>query len=64
MTVDLYTKVIMTIIALLLSILCIQNSVEPALAAMNSSNVQKVVICGLNGISCAEISGNALMVQN
>ena len=65
MTTDIYTKIIMTVIALLLSVLCVQNTIRPAFASItNSGSVQKVVICGLNGISCAEISGNALIVQN
>ena len=42
MKTDLYTKFVLTVIALALSVIAIQQTLTPAYA---QSNIQKVVIC-------------------
>ncbi len=61
MKVDAYTKTMLTIIAIALTILVFQNSIRDVEAGSN--NIQKVIICDRTGYSCAKISGGALSVK-
>jgi hypothetical protein len=63
MKTDLYTKAVLTVIALALSAIALQHAIPSALA---QSGVQKVVICDsiYGDASCARISGGALRVSN
>jgi hypothetical protein len=54
MNVDKYTKGVLTIIAIALTTLCIQNSIKDAVAA-SGGGVQKVVLCTQDGQKCAYI---------
>jgi hypothetical protein len=63
MTTDLYTKAVLTIIALALSAIALQHTIPSAFA---QSGVQKVIICdALTPSFCADVStGGALKVQS
>jgi hypothetical protein len=50
---DIYTKLVLTIIAITLTILVLQNSIGNAIASGN--NVQKVAICNEQGTICADV---------
>ena len=55
MKTDLYTKFVLTVIALALCAIALQQSIAPAYA---QSNIQKVVICDLqDSNSCAKVNG-------
>ncbi len=55
---DRYTKVILTVIAVALSIIAIQNTgVIPAIAQTNVIPA-RVAICNVSGSQCASITGN------
>ena len=63
MTTDLYTKAVLTVIALALSAIALQHAIPSAFA---QSGIQKVIICDaiINSI-CADVSGGgALKVQS
>lgn len=52
---DLYTKFILTVIAIALSAIAVQHSLAPAYA---QSTIQKVVICDPQDTStCAKVNG-------
>jgi len=55
MTIDTYTKSILTIIAMALIALCFQNSIRDAVA---NNGYQKVIICDGSGF-CADIQGSS-----
>lgn len=58
MTIDLYTKVILTVIAIALSASVFQNSFGSAVA---QNGVQRVVICDYKQTTtCARVGGNTL----
>jgi hypothetical protein len=62
---DMYTKAVLTVIAISLAVIALQNSgVLPAHAQFVSATVQ---ICGLplsgNGMDCARVDGSALRVR-
>jgi hypothetical protein len=55
MKADLYTKFVLTVIALALSVIAIQQTLTPAYA---QSNIQKVVICDpQDNSTCAKVNG-------
>lgn len=55
MKTDLYTKFVLTVIALALSAIALQNTIPSAFA---QSNIQKVVICDPQDTStCAKVNG-------
>ncbi len=61
---DLYTKFVLTVIALSLSAIAIQNTIPSAFA--QSGGIQKVVICDARYPSfCADVStGGALKIES
>lgn len=63
MTTDLYTKAVLTVIALALSIIALQHAIPSAFA---QSGIQKVIICdAIAQTMCADVSlGGALKVQS
>jgi|APGre2960657444_1045066.scaffolds.fasta_scaffold10786_6 hypothetical protein len=57
---DLYTKFVLTVIALALSTIALQHAIPSAFA--QSENIQKVVICDPQNPSlCAEISSRGAL---
>jgi hypothetical protein len=60
MKTDLYTKFVLTVIALALSAIALQHSIPSAFA---QGNVQKVVICDSVGVSCAQVLDSKLIVR-
>ncbi len=55
---DRYTKVALTVIAIALSMVAVQNTgMIPALAQAGAIPT-RVAICNINGSQCASISGN------
>ena len=60
MTTDLYTKAVLTVIALALSAIALQHAIPSAFAqAYNSqSRVQLVAICNPDGKNCADINSD------
>ena len=63
---DMYTKAVLTVIAILLAVIALQNSgVLPAHAQVIGAN--PVQICGRplsgTGIDCARVDGSALLVR-
>lgn len=70
MNTDRYTKLVLTVIAMALTTLCIQNAIQDA-SAESPQDVQKVAICNQSGDQCVrivssskypEVSGYALQV--
>jgi hypothetical protein len=59
MTTDLYTKAVLTVIALALSSIALQHAIPSAFA---QSGIQKVIICESEN-SCATLDGIALRVS-
>jgi hypothetical protein len=60
---DTYTKAVLTVIAISLAVIALQNSgVLPAHAQFVSATVQ---ICGVSGkdLDCARVDGSALRVR-
>jgi hypothetical protein len=62
---DTYTRVVLTVIAISLAVIALQNSgILPAHAQFVGGTVQ---ICGLplsgKGIDCARVDGSALLVR-
>ena len=56
MKTDLYTKFVLSVIALALSAIALQNTIPSAFA---QSNIQKVVICDAQDIDkCARVIGS------
>jgi hypothetical protein len=55
-----YTNAVLTVIAVALTTIAIENLVRPSRAF----GVQQVEICDSSGIRCAGISGRALSVSN
>ena len=62
MTTDLYTKAVLTVIAIALSAIALQQAIPSAFA---QSSVQRVVICDaeMRDWICARVSGGALKVS-
>ena len=59
---DKYTKGVLTVIAVSLVTLCVQNSIGNAVA---SNGVQKIQICDSGGYYCATVSnGRRLLVED
>jgi len=54
---DRYTKTTLTVIALALWALVLQNALRPSLAQQNPV-VQHVAICDTNGFNCAKVVGS------
>lgn len=54
MQVDRYTRGVLTVIAVALCVLVVQNAASPAGA--QTGNVQRVVICDVGGFTCADVS--------
>ena len=65
MHIDYYTKAVLTVIAVALTISAMQNMVNVSNA--QQSSIQKVTICDENGERCASIasgrSGKAILVR-
>lgn len=70
MNTDRYTKLVLTVIAMALTTLCVQNAIQVASADL-PQDVQKVAICNATGDQCVrvvastkypEVSGYALQV--
>lgn len=70
MNTDRYTKLVLTVIAMALTTLCVQNAIQDA-SAESPQEVQKVAICNATGDQCVrivssskypEVSGYALQV--
>jgi hypothetical protein len=57
-----YTNAVLTVIAVALTTIAIENLVRPSRA--DFVGVQQVEICDSSGIRCAGISGRALRVSN
>ena len=64
MKTDLYTKAVLTVIALALSVIAVRSSLPSAFA--QNGGIQKVVICDslYSEVQCARVSGYALRVTN
>ena len=56
-----YTNAVLTVIAVALTTIAIENLVRPSRAAFG---VQQVQICDRSGIICADVSGRSLSVSN
>ncbi len=63
MTIDLYTKVVMTIIAVSTSAIAI-NLTNPVKNVFASSEVHRIAICDQFGSRCADIDGRAVKIRN
>ena len=63
MTTDLYTKAVLTVIAIALSAIALQHAIPSAFA---QSGIQKVIICDSlhGGDYCARVSSGAIRVSN
>jgi hypothetical protein len=62
MKTDLYTKFVLSVIALALSVIALQQAIPSAFA---QSGVQKVIICGGNNPNvCADVAYGGLKVQS
>ena len=59
MKTDLYTKAVLTVIAIALSAIALQNALPSAIA---QSGIQKVVVCE-NLYNCASVDGGGLRVS-
>jgi len=59
MKIDIYTKTVLTIIAVSLSVIAIRSAIPNAYA----SEVQKVVICDQGGKNCSDVFGGALRIR-
>lgn len=63
MKTDLYTKFVLTVIALALSAIAMQNTIPSAFA--QSGGIQKVVICDTSySPVCARVNDGALVVSS
>jgi hypothetical protein len=51
---DRYTKVMLTIIAISLTVLMIQNSIHPSTGRSSGDDVQKIMICDSFGLNCGK----------
>ena len=60
MKTDLYTKSVLTVIAISLAGIALQHTIPSAFA---QGNVQKVVICDSVGVSCAQVLDSKLIVR-
>jgi hypothetical protein len=63
MKTDLYTRVVLTVIAVSLSVIALQQSVKPAYA---QNSYQKVIVCNPYGTKvsdCASVTSGSLQVQ-
>ena len=59
MTTDMYTKAVLTVIAIALSAIALQHAIPSAFAqAYNRSGVQLVAICNPDGKNCADINSD------
>jgi hypothetical protein len=65
MKTDLYTKFVLTVIALALSTLAVQHTIPSAFAQANQREPIKVLICDPIGyeVRCANVSYGALKVE-
>jgi len=59
MKTDLYTKAVLTVIAIALSAIALQNALPSAIA---QSGIQKVVVCE-SQYNCASVDGGGLRVS-
>ena len=57
MSVDRYTKGVLTVIAVALCVFALQNAIRPAGAQFS---VQRVTICDPNGSNCASVTGGSM----
>ena len=63
MNIDLYTKTILTVIAISTSSIAI-NITNPFKNAFASSEVHRIAICDQFGSRCADIDGRAIKIRN
>ena len=65
MKLDIYTKIVLTVIAVSLSAISFQNIGAGRAEAQQRSTIQKVVICSATGNDyCADVSGGYLQVTS
>jgi hypothetical protein len=64
MKTDLYTKFVLTVIALALSAIALQNTIPSAFAQANRQPPIKVIICDPISwtVECAQVNGGAIKV--